>query len=311
MNGEINKCYLCREQISDSRIPVRDYINGESFAIATCSVCTLSMTVPIVPDNLIAKYYGTQYYGDRKAGLDKFINWLRVRRLRLLRSPGSLLDVGCGKGDFLEMMRAYGWQVTGTEFSQLYDYSLLEQKIGNHICKGDITQCNFLPQTFDVVTFWHVFEHLSKPREYLEVVRRVLKPEGRLIIEVPNFASWQAQFGGSEWFHIDVPRHTMHLTPETIRKFLEQAGFHVENLSYASFYYDVFGTLQTLLNRITRRKNLLFDSIGGRVNVREHAVDTVITILFLPIFLLIGILVYPFAVLCKKGGVITVYARKS
>ena len=301
-------CYLCEKTEFVQCIPVRDYISGELFEVGTCASCRLVSTLGLPEASELSKYYGQAYYGNRKSFFDYIINKTRVKRILRLKKSGTLLDVGCGKGDFLLALHAHGWQVFGTEFSTLYDYSVLEKMIQTKICIADIAQCNFPEKNFDIVTLWHVFEHLTEPRRYLSHIAQLLHPHGYLIIEVPNFDSWQAHFGGNDCFHVDAPRHTMHLTPETLTKFLTQAGFIVVGISHVSFFYDVFGTIQTILNKFTKRKNLLFDVLGNRVRWQDNVIDTIVTIILSPFLFIFALILYPLAVFAQKGGIITLYA---
>jgi hypothetical protein len=118
--------------------------------------------------------------------------------------------------------------------------------------------------SFEVVTIWHVLEHLPEPRVVLEGVRRLLAPSGRLVVEVPNFGSWQARLGGADWFHIDVPRHLLHFDRRALEGLLTRAGFTVERRQTFSLEYDAFGLTQTILNKLCRKPNHLFQRLIGR-----------------------------------------------
>src|SRR5262249_3479382 len=113
--------------------------------------------------------------------------------------------------------------------------------------------------SFDAVVIWHVLEHLSDPRAALLKARAILKPGGLLMVAVPNLASWQAAATGPAWFHLDVPRHYFHFRTGVLTRLIEETGFAVEETSHFNFEQNAYGWMQSLLNRVGFRANLLYD----------------------------------------------------
>jgi predicted SAM-dependent methyltransferase len=168
----------------------------------------------------------------------------------------SLLDFGCGDGSFLSAARKQGWNCCGVERNP-------PASVQNDVpVVGSLDELD--DSRFDCVAFWHVLEHLDDPVELLTRLRTYVKPGGIVLASVPNFASWQAQFTGASWLHLDVPRHLYHFTNRSLTKTFEAAGFCVQSVSYGEIEYDVIGWSQSLLNLGFRGRNEFFETVSGR-----------------------------------------------
>lgn len=305
----MDTCYFCGGHSLTACFQMRDPVVGEVFSIMRCTGCGLVATRPSRSEDELGCYYASAYYGRRKLFFDVFINYARTRAVRRVLPRGSVLDVGCGSGGFLRMMQARGWRVQGTERAA---------RSHTQDCLADIpisyaalSDAGLAGASFDAVTFWHVLEHTADQKRYLRGAYDLLKPDGMLFLEVPNFDSWQARLGRERWFHLDAPRHTIHLTPDMAIQLLKSVGFKIHQVRYSSFLYDVFGWVQTLLNKVTRKQHLLFDILGGRERWREHMGDTIITVLLLPFVSLAAIILHFSGRIFRKASVITVTAVKS
>ncbi len=231
---------------------------------------------------------------------------VRVLKLFPGNSTISLLDVGCGNASFISLLAKRGFKVSGTEIA--LDSHFADD---SRICRKDLEDCEFSDKSFDVITMWHALEHFIEPEKYLAEAKRILKDGGFLIIEIPNFYSWQSKLTKHDWFHLDVPRHLVHYESKTLVNFLEKSGFSVFKISHFSFAYSIFGFIQSVINIFIKRKNLLFDILNGKACL-NFAVwrDLIITFLLI---IPVSILAIPTAILesiFKKGGIITVFAEK-
>jgi len=151
--------------------------------------------------------------------------------------------VGCGDGSFLEALEREGWDVHGTELSASIAATARE-RLGDCIHVGGIGEAGFSSNSFDLITFWHVLEHLEDPRHALSEARRLLKSDGRIVVAVPNINSWQACWFRDEWLHLDVPRHRWHFGPETLDALAIRGGLRVKSVRHFSLEYGPFAILQ-------------------------------------------------------------------
>jgi len=251
------------------RLPAVDFLTGDPFEIAVCARCGLGRTEPSPAD--LSSYYPSGYYGSGGIRFKPFVEAaIRVFRgarvaavSRAHPAPGAVLDVGCGRGLMLAELARRDWQAVGVEISEAASRHAREE-LGLDVRIGELADCHFPAASFDVVTLFHVLEHLRDPEAALTEARRVTAPEGRLLVEVPNFGSLQARLAGGRWFHLDAPRHVFHFTRGSLLRALEAAGFQPLQVATHSFEFGYYGMLQSLLNLATRRQNALYEILKNR-----------------------------------------------
>ena len=234
---------------------VRDPITLEKFEIQVCQDCGVARTAP--QPLCINAYYGDRYYGRRHWITNAYCLWRRIRVVNLTFGGvrhHSLLDVGCGDGAFLEKARRQGWQVTGTEID------VTRSPIAGIRIASSLTDVD---GRFDVITCWHVLEHLPDPVASLREMRSKLTADGALILSVPDAGGLQSRIFGRFWFHRDVPRHLSHFDLESLRRTLARAGFRVVKVWNHELEYDLFGWIQSALNALLKTPNVLFDALTG------------------------------------------------
>ncbi|MEL7341181.1 MAG: class I SAM-dependent methyltransferase, partial [Bacteroidota bacterium] len=147
------------------------------------------------------------------------------------RKSGSLLDIGCGTGEFLGTMKEAGWTSTGLEPDEGARQQAKAQGVEVHPSE----QLFSLTGSYDVITMWHVLEHVHRLHEYLDQIESILKDDGLLIIAVPNYNSRDASHYQAEWAAYDVPRHLYHFEAEAMERLLGQHGFRLEKLQHMPF----------------------------------------------------------------------------
>jgi SAM-dependent methyltransferase len=242
----------------------------------------------------------------------------RARRLEALNGgqPGRVLDVGCGRGLLLEQLRRRGWEVQGTELSaQSAAYPRDVLGIPVHI--GDLADLHFPSDHFDAVVMWHVLEHVPDPAVVLAEVTRILRPGGVFLVAVPNFGSLEARLTRDKWFHLDVPRHLNHYTPAVLYRALAGVGLRVCQAAYFTPEYDFFSFVQSILNWIGLRPNLLYNLLRGRgakVMQERGGVGPAQIVATLLLGLPLSLLSLPeslAAAALHQGGTLTLYTQKT
>lgn len=149
------------------------------------------------------------------------------------RSPGRLLDFGCGGGDFLVQMRKFGWQVEGMDNAAACAKEVTG-RTGIPVHVGSLPHSDIEPESFDAVTMWNALEHVHQPRETVRAANEALRPGGIIVVGVPNIASWSFRRFQKEWYPLKVPRHLTHFTPDTLAETLNAEGFQMLALDHIS-----------------------------------------------------------------------------
>ncbi len=226
----IIECPICKNKNLQFLTRCTDYtVSHETFDIHQCTNCTLGITTPRPDSNMLGQYYQSEEYvshsGKTSEGVGlvykfarKFtLNWKKAI-IKNHKKAGSILDFGCGTGEFLRAMQDSGWKITGVEPSDLARSKaeiLTNQKIHNTL---------EVPNNFDVITAWHVVEHVPDLSETVIKLKRLLKKDGMLFIAVPNFQSPDGNSYKENWAGFDVPRHLWHFSKKSMRSLLESTG---------------------------------------------------------------------------------------
>lgn len=247
-------CPVCGSAEIAPLFDVKDYtVSGKSFAIFACGKCNLRFTQDIPGKEEIGHYYKADSYvshTDTRKGLINRI-YHRVRRHTLEGKrkmmegatggkTGQILDYGCGTGAFLSVMKKRGWEVTGIE-PDPGARSIAQAQY--QIVPMDPSSIGLLKDRyFDVITLWHVLEHVHDLHNALAHLRRMLKKDGKIFIAVPNHSSLDAVHYGPAWAAWDVPRHLYHFSPESMQFLLEKAGFRqvdIRPMWFDSYYVSM------------------------------------------------------------------------
>jgi len=225
-------CPACGQTGAKSWLLAPDRFHGRSerYELVRCPVCSLVwLKDPPAPQDM-GYHYGSDY--DRiiaVAGENSPDRW-RARRKTLDRykSGGALLDLGCSSGSFLETMKGDKWTLSGIEISP--DVArMAEVRSGAQVFVGDILSAPFPPESFDVVTCFHVYEHLYDPIKIMQKVRTWLRPGGIFYFLVPNIESGAARVFGTYWYGLELPRHLFHFSPSSLRGIAKAT--HLKELS--------------------------------------------------------------------------------
>jgi len=239
--------------------------------LRVCEGCGLGWIHPLPSPDEIQGFYPRAYYGDLGAKFAPTVEaWVRLvaqRHVRFLsrRLPegGRILDLGCGRGLVLSALADRGFEVHGFERSEAALQGV-DPRAKLRVAPR-LADAAYPDACFDQVQLWHVLEHLPDPVETLTEIRRILRPEGQLVVAVPNFGSLQARWAGPAWFHLDPPRHLYHFTMPALRTMLARCGFGIRSSHHFSLRQNPFGWVQSALNRSPRLpRNGLYVLLHGR-----------------------------------------------
>ncbi|MBI1884563.1 MAG: class I SAM-dependent methyltransferase [Chlamydiae bacterium] len=191
-----------------------------------------------------------------------FLPFRPLIRGTLVKPEGRLLDFGCGSGDFLEKMKGLGMEVWGVDFSEI----ALRRARARGLNVLSLKESHFPDEYFDVITLNHVFEHLPDPLLSLMDLRRVLKRDGTLIINVPNIGSLGFKIFGRCWHALETPRHFFLYSLKTLRQCAEKSGFQEVRRTFQSFPAFSLISLDYWLNQFRKHQLLGMRSrLGGNL----------------------------------------------
>lgn len=247
-------CPVCQsDSISPVLVAVDHTVSQESFDVWHCSTCQLRFTQAVPDENAIGSYYQAESYishsNTRKGLVNRLYQMVRdftlVQKRKLIQQvsglkTGSLLDIGCGTGEFLGTMQTAGWKCLGLEpdpgaRKQAKENFQLAVHPSDHLFE-------LAAEQYDVISMWHVLEHVHRLHLYLDQIKSCLKPSGTLIIAVPNYQSLDAGKYEAEWAAYDVPRHLYHFSPTAMQHLLRDHGFELikmKTMPFDAFYVSL------------------------------------------------------------------------
>ncbi len=309
-----SRCIICNNQKKTTLFTTSDYLTGDFFNVSRCSNCGTILTE--FNDALaLSKYYPPLYFGKRRSFINYAVIFGRVSAIsKLIRlEEKKILDIGCGNGDFLTAVKKYGSYVYGNETSTVRCREAQLRELD--ICCDQLKNCHYPSASFDLITLWHVLEHLVNPQEEINRIFGLLKNGGHLVISVPNISSWQARLTKGRWFHLDAPRHLIHFNDQTLTSFLENNHFKIVKRSQWSFIFELYGWWQSLLNLFCFRPNFLFDLLNGKIASSQIRSSKIFVALLINIILALPLLIFALVLsfltpLFHAGSTITYYAQR-
>jgi 2-polyprenyl-3-methyl-5-hydroxy-6-metoxy-1,4-benzoquinol methylase len=262
-------CGYCGETRSLKLYPTRS-IARDQFHLNRCLNCRAVFLSPQPTEEQLAHAYDDSYYGRGEmkftALIEKALDYFRLSRARRVNkyvvSPAKILDIGCGNGKFVGYLikrgfAAYGIELPGKAADRAAQIPQLNLKVGR-LEDGDFSE-----DFFDGICMWHVFEHLAAPKETLQIVRKILRPGGCLIMSLPNIDSLQSRLFKGRWLHLDPPKHLFFLGPKDLMAQMKQLGFSLVKLRYFLLEQNPFGMQQSILNCLLSKREVLYEALKG------------------------------------------------
>ena len=230
-----------------------------------------------------------RYKNGIKNILGSIYNRLAYRSIPPYKHHGKLLDIGCGIGSYLSIVKDLGWKPFGIELNgNAAQYA--NNILGHQVKAGSFEDIEYPEHYFDVITMWHSLEHFINPKKIVSKSRSILKKGGLLLIGVPNYSSLDRKIFKDNWNGFEIPLHLYHFTPDSITQLIEHAGFSCIKITHTIRPSDMVKSL----------KNLLVDHYKIRL---ISFMDPFLFIISIPFAFIFSFL--------KQSSIITVYAKKA
>ena len=251
MSERLNKCPLCKSARFLNYSEITDFaVTGEKFIVCKCADCQLLFTNPRPSQTDIGPYYNFPEYFSHEDKAKNITQWIyqtvrnyniskKVDFIQHFKKKGKLLDYGCGTGEFLKAAKNKGWKVAGiepNEKARLQANLKLKDRVKESIEEIDKNT------SYDIVTLFHVLEHIHDLRKTSKKIIKHLKSEGYLIIAVPNYESWDGKKYGKYWAGWDIPRHLYHFNSHVMMAFKGEFGLELietKPMKFDSFYVSL------------------------------------------------------------------------
>ncbi len=276
-------CPICLSEKIAPFLDARDHtVSGKEFSIWECNSCRGKFTQGVPAEDKIGAYYSSEEYishSDTRTGMVNSIYHM-VRGITLKKkrklvkkfsslNSGKILDIGCGTGAFLNEMKQAGWEIMGIE----PDAGARSNAATLHgiIPSEPEALFHLEEESFDVITMWHVLEHVHRLHDYLAQLKKIIKPGGVILIAVPNHQSSDARHYRQHWAGYDVPRHLYHFAPESMKRLASKYGFKLHRM--LPMWFDSF-YVSMLSERYKGRPNVLAAGIHGLLSNLRAVFDT-------------------------------------
>ncbi len=230
-------------------------VSGKLFSIQKCPFCGFAFTEnPPSPDEIGAYYQAEEYLShatSRKGLIPLLYHLARKEMIRYKRkliekqsglTKGQLLDIGCGTGQFLHSLQEKGWQVLGIEpdpGAREYASRHFSLQVKNRQSLEELPEEG---KKFDVITLWHSLEHIHDLKGTVQQIKKLLRPQGLLVVALPNRTSYDASLYGKDWAAWDVPRHLWHFSEYSAQKFFQDQGLvikKIQSMPLDAFYISL------------------------------------------------------------------------
>jgi len=298
-NQELTICPLCHKKTSQNLHGMTNYLYCER-----CDIAWVKKHPKIV--------YNETYYGGTSNIAGKAFSPLSILFYKIRNSfagnkyPQRWIDVGAGDGNYLEYVKAK--ERIGVEISASGRDHMKKKGLKTMTEKEFLKAKNLKA---DVISFWHVLEHVDKPWEYIEAAQRNIKSHGKIIIGVPNHRSLEFKIFGKYWFHLVPDFHLWHYSPKSLETFLTKAGLKIQTSDYWSLEHHLTGVLQSFINRTAKSDSVLHRIIKRRQDFSKlNAKDIFWVAFWCTVGLPIVVLFWITGAIMHRSGTFIVVASK-
>ena len=257
-----NKCPWCDSDKAQINLWLKDeFLTKEDFHICECLNCGLLYTMPRPDKDHIGAYYKSEDYYSHKENTKGFVPKLyeRIKKNNLKNkyqlatnglSVGKMLEIGCGVGDFLHTAEEHGWECIGVEPSEEAKAIATKRTKASILSSEELE--SLADEQFDLITMWHVLEHVDDLRWEMDQLQRLIKPHGRIVIAVPNYKSYDGQYYKEHWAAYDVPRHLNHFNRTVLTKMFKTKGLELKKMDKLKWdaYYISYMSEQYRINSL-------------------------------------------------------------
>jgi len=315
---EYVNCQLCNHDDATVLFKKKDKFGttGDEFTVVECQECRLAYVNPRPSQEEIGKFYPETYSWKENVEAGSFLGRLLKKlekkyRYHLLRGEvsevervwskrgGKLLDIGCGAGDRLDEFRRKGFETVGVEISASADYA--EKYLKLSVIKGDLFSPCFPDASFDIITLYHVLEHTHDPVKVCEEILRILKPNGLMVIQVPNRESLQYKMFRQRWAAVDVPRDLYYFGTRTLTLLLKKVGFEIFEIDHFMNWWHPPTLVISLFPNLDPQRAWQQER-KGRSSLAERIGWILCTLMAGPFT--------HFESWMKRGAIVTFYAKK-
>jgi 2-polyprenyl-3-methyl-5-hydroxy-6-metoxy-1,4-benzoquinol methylase len=245
----MSDCPVCLNPSTSPALAGSDVLfetSTREFKLNGCRLCNSLFINPLPDEAELETFYPTQYWWSashrsllkraeaiyRRIALHGHIAFITSAAARLTgRRPLRLLDVGCGNAMLLGLLKRRGFDVLGVDTSS-EAAEVAASENGVRVVVGTLHGAGFADTSFDLVTLFHVMEHVTNPHEVLAEVHRTLQPDGTIVLQVPNIDSWQFRWFGARWYGLDIPRHVIDYSRQSIVKLLQDSRFRIVRIRH-------------------------------------------------------------------------------
>lgn len=290
-------CPICNNPIRRSRAGIREY----NF----CSHCKTAWRKKFTKVNYQEDYYLGKSNLTSLLVQPIFSFFYLIRRMYAPEKVNTWIDVGAGSGDFLKTVNAK--RRIGVEVSLSGRARM--QKLGLEVM-SDQQFLKLKSANADIVSFWHVLEHLEKPRQYLKIARSNLSKNGKLIVAVPNIDSIEFKVFGKFWFHLEPKFHQWQFSTNSITMLLKSQSFKVDSIDYLSPEHQFAGLLQSFINSTSKTQNVLHALVKRNVNGKMTISGLTWSLFWMTLGLPIIFAFWIIAAVVKRPGTFVIVASK-